>query len=175
MLSGDYMAASEFPIVVSDAGPLIHLDELGCLDLLSNLRTILIPKEVWAETVNHRPKLSREELSQINIVKVGAEPSVQLQSLCFSMGLDSGEKAAIALMESTSAKLFLCDDAAARLAAESLGFTVRGTIGVLVRSIRTGKRTREQVLALLNNLPQKSSLHLSRQLLETIISNIVRS
>ncbi len=28
------MAGTEPPLVVADAGPIIHLDELGCLDLL---------------------------------------------------------------------------------------------------------------------------------------------
>jgi predicted nucleic acid-binding protein len=60
------------------------------------------------------------------------------------------------------------------LAAESLGFTVRGSIGILVRSIRTGKRTREQVISILHQIPQKSSLYLSRQLLETAISEIIQ-
>jgi hypothetical protein len=29
--------------VVSDAGPLIHLDELACLELLDDFKSILIP------------------------------------------------------------------------------------------------------------------------------------
>jgi len=33
--------------VISDAGPIIHLDELGSLDLLAGLGAILIPAEVW--------------------------------------------------------------------------------------------------------------------------------
>jgi predicted nucleic acid-binding protein len=162
------------PSVVCDAGPLIHLDELRCLDLMSSLGTLLIPQEVWEEEFIHRQKLRLEEISHARIVKDRPTPSVQLQSLSASLALDTGERAAIALMESLSAKLLLCDDAAARLAAESLGFSVRGSIGILVRSIRTGERTREQVISLLRDLPQKSSLHISRQLLETVISNIVR-
>ena len=37
------------PEVVCDAGPLIHLDELGCLDLLSDFPLVLVPEEVWRE------------------------------------------------------------------------------------------------------------------------------
>jgi predicted nucleic acid-binding protein len=167
------MAATEVPSVVSDAGPLIHLDELGCLDLMSSLGTLLIPQVVWEEALNHRIKLRLEEISHARIVKDRPTPSVQLQALCASLALDAGERAAIALMENSSAKLLLCDDAAARLAAESLGFSARGSLGILVRFIRTGERTREQVISLLRDLPQKSSLHISRQLLEKVISNIV--
>ena len=43
------------PIVVCDAGPLIHLDELGCLDLLSDFSEVLVPEAVWREVRQHRP------------------------------------------------------------------------------------------------------------------------
>jgi hypothetical protein len=41
--------------VVCDAGPLIHLDELGCLDLLADFRTVFVPEQVWREVEFHRP------------------------------------------------------------------------------------------------------------------------
>ncbi len=169
------MATTDLPPIVSDAGPLIHLDELGCLDLLRDLGTILIPREVWTEVVGHRPQLTIRNLPAANIVDIAVEPSARLLSLSDALGLDIGERAAIALMEGGSGKLLLCDDAAARLAAESLGFTVRGTIGIVVRSIRMAARTRQQVLALLRELPTKSSLHLSRQLLETVVKEVERA
>jgi predicted nucleic acid-binding protein len=43
------------PLVICDAGPLIHLDELACLDLLSDFKSILIPDEVCSEVEHHRP------------------------------------------------------------------------------------------------------------------------
>jgi predicted nucleic acid-binding protein len=163
------------PPVVSDAGPLIHLDELGCIDLLRGFGGVLIPCQVWNELVVHRPRLTLGDLPGTSIVDVAAMPSTRLLALSDSLELDAGERAAITLMESVSAKLFLCDDAAARLAAESLGFTVHGTIGLLVRSIRMAARTRQQVLDLLRTLPQLSSLHVSRQLLETVIAEVERA
>jgi len=41
--------------VVADAGPLIHLDELGSLDLLADYASILVPEAVWHEVTRHRP------------------------------------------------------------------------------------------------------------------------
>ena len=79
------MAATELPSVVSDAGPLIHLDELGCLDLMNSLGALLIPQEVWEEVLNHRQKLCLEEISHARIVKDRPTPSVQLQSLSASL------------------------------------------------------------------------------------------
>ena len=42
--------------VVCDAGPLIHFDELGCLDLLTDFRAVLVPEQVWREVQHHRPE-----------------------------------------------------------------------------------------------------------------------
>ena len=49
---------SPVSVVVLDAGPLIHLDELERISLLSEYGEILIPSDVWAEVVQHRPKLA---------------------------------------------------------------------------------------------------------------------
>jgi predicted nucleic acid-binding protein len=42
-------------VVVADAGPLIHLDELDCLDLLNDFKQIMVPDAVWREVQLHRP------------------------------------------------------------------------------------------------------------------------
>ena len=42
-------------LVVCDAGPLIHLDELNCLDLLSIYPDVYVPEMVWQEVSEHRP------------------------------------------------------------------------------------------------------------------------
>jgi predicted nucleic acid-binding protein len=167
------MARTEPSLVVCDAGPLIHLDELRCLDLLRGLGKILIPREVWTEVVRHRPELTLDGLPDAQVDKaIAAAPSARLIAMSDSFDLDAGERAALALIEGVSAGLFLCDDAAARLAAESLGIAVRGTIGILVRSIRVASRTRQEVIGLLRQIPRKSSLHISHQLLETITAEV---
>jgi hypothetical protein len=43
------------PLVVCDAGPLIDLDELGCLDLLADFSEVLVPEAVWVEVLNTGP------------------------------------------------------------------------------------------------------------------------
>lgn len=44
-------------VVVCDAGPLIHLDELDSLRLLCDFPAVLVPEVVWAEALRHRPHL----------------------------------------------------------------------------------------------------------------------
>jgi predicted nucleic acid-binding protein len=88
------------------------------------------------------------------------------------LGLDAGEIAALDLLEKSRNGLFLCDDAAARLAAESLGFRVHGTVGLIVRAIRRGTRTVTQTKALLQQIPTQSTLHISRTLLAEITRDL---
>lgn len=68
--------------------------------------------------------------------------------------------------------ILLTDDAAARLSAETLGYRVHGSIGILLRSIRRRQRTRDEVLSLLRELPARSSLHVRPALLEEIIAQV---
>lgn len=50
--------------VILDAGPIIHLEELSCLSLLSDFKELLVLEAVWKEVVNHKPSaLSKRQLS----------------------------------------------------------------------------------------------------------------
>ena len=69
--------------------------------------------------------------------------------------------------------IFLTDDAAARLVAEQLRFNVHGTIGILVRSIRRGQKSPEEVLQILSEIPLKSSLYIKASLLKEIEKKIL--
>ena len=71
--------------------------------------------------------------------------------------------------------ILLSDDTAARLAAGNLGIQTHGTIGILVRAIRRKLRTEEEVLTLLRTLPERSTLHLKRSLLDQVISEIEKA
>jgi hypothetical protein len=48
-------------LVVCDAGPLIHLDQLDNLDLLSDFSRLVVPDVAWREVEQHRqPHLTRK-------------------------------------------------------------------------------------------------------------------
>lgn len=74
------------------------------------------------------------------------------------------------LMAELPQALFLTDDSAARLVAQQFGYRVHGTIGVLLRSIRRGQRTAASVVALLTDLPMRSSLYIRPSLLKEVIA-----
>ena len=48
--------------IVCDTGPIIHLDELGCLDLLADFKEILLTVSVVEEIEKHRPVALRVKL-----------------------------------------------------------------------------------------------------------------
>lgn len=157
--------------VVCDAGPLIHLDELSCLDLLSDFAALLVPETVWGEVEHHRPGgLKGTRFMRISAGEGPASPNLAATIRAF--GLDAGEREALLLLLSRPGSVFLTDDAAARLAARSLGFRAHGSLGILLRAIRRGQRTREEVLALLREIPKRSSLHVRSRLLQDIIEEV---
>jgi predicted nucleic acid-binding protein len=158
--------------VICDAGPLIHLDELNCLPLLDDFDAVWVPDPVWQEVARHQPAALKNPDVTLRKASVAISSQVTFQSLVKSLSLDYGEQAALSLMETYPEAIFLTDDAAARLAAVSLGYTVHGTIGVLIRAIRRRQKSREEVLSLLRLLPQQSTLHIRSGLLEDIIAQV---
>lgn len=148
--------------VVCDAGPLIHLDQLDSLDLISDFDPLLVPEEVWAEVLHHRPRaLPRPFLP--GPVTAGV-PDADTRALTRAFSLDAGEAACLALLGNRKGALFLTDDSAARLVAGHLGIEAHGTLGLLIRSVRKGTRTPDQVLRVLEELPARSTLHVSSKL-----------
>ncbi len=160
-------------VVVCDAGPLIHLDELDCLDLLGDFPEVLVPEAVWREVLKHRPSaLERKAVILVRVTPSGEPTAPLLRGLFETMSLHRGEQEALALATKHEDALLLTDDTAARLAAGVLGLGVHGTIGMLIRAIRRAQRTKEQVLELLGAIPAKSTLHLKRSFLATIINQV---
>ncbi len=161
-------------IVVADAGPLIHLDELDCLDLLGDFAQVLVTDVVWAEVSRYRPgALVTKSIPTVKRVESGEYqilPSLQIVAQAFE--LDPGETTALAVMQSAQTAILLTDDSAARLAAESFGFAVHGTIGVLLRAIHRNQRTGTEILNILRNLPNRSTLHIAPRLLAALISEV---
>lgn len=152
--------------VVCDAGPVIHLDELGCLDLLADLVPIWLPEAVWAEVERHRPGAL---VAPFERVQPPAASPPELEAVLRGLSLHEGERQALRLMATDGTLSLLTDDAAARLAAKALGRRVHGTLGILLRSVRRRQRSPEAVLAVLRALPRRSSLHIKPSLLEEIL------
>ena len=160
------------PLVVCDAGPLIHLDELDALGLLADFAEVLVPDAVWREVKRHRPRaLTHPGVTYQRITPMMAVPP-ELEALAQVFSLHTGEWEALRVALEHRPGLLLTDDTAARLAAGNLRIGTHGTIGILVRAIRRRQRTKEEILAALRSIPTRSTLHLKRSLLESVISEV---
>lgn len=160
------------PLIICDAGPLIHLDELGVLDLLADFQSIIVPEAVCSELERHRPSVfSHPEVTLLRMNPIQSVPS-KLAALTRIFTLHTGEWEALRLALEFPTGIFITDDTAARLAAGNLGIKTHGTIGILVRAIRRKQRTRAEILNILHALPRKSTLHLKPSLLQSVINEL---
>jgi predicted nucleic acid-binding protein len=155
---------------VLDSGPLIHLAELDALDLLNDFSALLVPEAVKNEVGQHQPNALNHPLN-FRVISAPS-PGVALRILARTLSLDRGELEALSLMECNPQAVFLTDDSAARIAAQERGFKVHGSIGLIVRAARKGRRTRHEVIDILCALPRRSSLYIKPALLDEIISSI---
>jgi predicted nucleic acid-binding protein len=158
--------------VVCDAGPLIHLDEVDCISLLDDFVEIFVPEQVWQEVVHHRPDALTQTGVKLTKVNVTISSKASFQALVKSLSLDLGEQAALTLMKTYPDAILLTDDAAARLAAVTLGYQVHGTVGILIRAIRRQQKSKEEILTILRDLPNISTLHIKPGLLKEMIDRV---
>ncbi len=158
--------------VICDAGPIIHLDEINCLNLLHDFEEIILPLSVEREISAHRPSALTPSSLTVKRPAESLEIGEKLHALCQIFSLDAGETESLVLMESDPTAIFLTDDAAARLVAEQMKFKVHGTIGILLRSIRRAQKKPEEVLQILADIPKTSSLHIKHSLLDEILRKV---
>ena len=119
--------------VVSNAGPLITLTEVGRLALLQALfEQILIPQAVYDEVVVHgegEPG-SQEVRDALWVRAVQVQDRLAVRLLRDT--LDAGESEAIVLAQELNARYVLLDDRLARRKARLIGLRMTGTLGILL-------------------------------------------
>ncbi len=139
---------------VSDASPLIWLSKTGKITLLRRLyKEITIPEEVYKETVE---KGLEEGLSDALVLREGVEQgwikvsklNEKENKLCQRMmehatEIHLGEAQAIILARKTDA-LLLMDESSGRAFAETWGLRVRGTLYVILQSLRGGMLNKDE-------------------------------
>ena len=124
--------------VVTDSTCLIGLERIGHLDILPALfEPICIPPEVQREFGTLLPWLTMET------------PADQAFVAALKLLVDDGEAEAIALAHARGWRMIL-DDRRTRSVARSLGLTIIGAVGMLVRAKRFGIMT--SLKALLSEL-----------------------
>lgn len=122
-------------VAVSDAGPLIHLAQIGNLQLLDIFSSVHIPDAVWMETVT-AGRVDGTELTAVANIRRHAIDDAALRRFVQEFGpfsLHQGETEALLLCRRLDSPLLLADDLAAREAAWRQGVRPVGSLGIVVR------------------------------------------
>lgn len=82
--------------VVCDTGPIIHLDELGCLDLLADFKEILLTLSVVEEIEKHRP-VALSIKTPYRVLRADRPSDDRLAAMCRIFSLDRGETESLCL------------------------------------------------------------------------------
>ena len=123
------------PKVVVNTTPLIALADIGHLDILHNLYgEIMIPQAVLDEILTEPAKSIVSRCDWISVFDIDSKKPNRL----YSARLHAGEIAVMMLADEQDADLLIMDDNAAKKTAKFIGFSVTGTIGVLLKAKRDG-------------------------------------
>jgi predicted nucleic acid-binding protein len=124
-------------IVVSDTGPLNYLILMEAIDVLRRLYPrVILPASVADELQQKGAPSAVQAWIAKPPTWLEAKPDPPFDpTLAF---LDRGERAALALAESSSADLLLIDDLAGRVEAERRQIRVTGTLGILAEAHLAG-------------------------------------
>ncbi|SEP14499.1 Predicted nucleic acid-binding protein, contains PIN domain [Halogranum amylolyticum] len=143
-------------LAVADAGPVIHLDEIDALALLSAIDELLIPQTVYQEVEAGTVPPALESVEY---------ELVESDATNLDVDLDPGETAALAVASERAAVL-LTDDLAARDAANDRDVEVHGSIGVLVLVYARGELEKAEAAELMRALQTETSLFITDAVVE---------
>ena len=169
------MGTGEVTIAVADAGPLIHLTEIGCFPLLHIFDTLHIPDAVWAETVG-QTRVAQDDILRLGTVRRHALPPAEVEEFVQEKrfeDLHNGERECLYLCRRIGVSILLTDDLAVREAAKRLNLTPVGSLGIVARAYRLGHISLTDAKRHLTDLYDVSSLFVTRAIVELAIEQLL--
>lgn len=168
------MGSGRVKAAVVDAGPLIHLTEIGCLQLLRIFEVLHISDAVWSETVEQGGVPQSDVLGLENVQRHTLYPAevtrfVQENGLEY---LHLGERECLCLCRQMGVSILLTDDLAVREAAKRLTLTPVGSLGIVVRAYRLGHISLADAERHITALYDVSSLFVTRAIVELAIEHL---
>lgn len=143
---------------VADTGPLIHLAEIGALDLLTTLDRLVVPETVYAELqAGGLP----DQLSEIDFERIAVDDPIDQ-----TPELDAGERAALAVADNQQDLVLLTDDLAAREFAQQSDIEVHGSIGIIALGYHRGMLTTDEAAKYMRALQAEASLFITDAIVE---------
>ena len=145
-----------------DAGPIIHLYEARCLQLLRQTGNLYLPQRVFNEV---QATLQMKDPWPEWLQVISLSPHEQREAgMWKEVGdLHAGEAEALVLARRKKADWFLTDDSTTRLFVALLGMEVHGSLGVILWNAAHRHLSRAETEQALNDL-EASSLWLSARI-----------
>ncbi len=154
-------------MIISNATPLIAYARIDRLDLLRKVvGKVVIPVAVEQEILDYNQNkpgvidLSKETWITVQAVALPQQVQLLLPTL------DRGEAEVIALALEQNAKLVLIDELTGRRVAQSLGLSITGSVGVLIRAKQIGEI--KAIKPILNAMTQHG-IHFSQQFIAQVL------
>lgn len=152
-------------LIVSNTSPIIFLEKLGVLNLLSELFSPI-----------HVPEAGYDELRGLSLPQWINKTPISSPGRQFVEGalgrLHTGELEAMVLAREIQAEFVLLDDFLARKKAQRMGLSVLGTIGILILANKKKLSTAEATLQMLDELIHQHGFYISGPMIEQIKSSI---
>lgn len=168
------MGAGDLNNAVTDAGPLIHLHEIGSLSLLGIFNILHIPEAVWHETVG-LDRVPEGALLGLGSVRRHTPVPEDVAQFVQDNGLESlhsDERECLYLCRQATVSTLLTDDLAVREASKRLGIIPVGSLGVVARSFRLGHLSLAEAEQRLWDLHHVSTLFVTPVLVELVMQQL---
>lgn len=167
-------------LVVSNAGPLIHLAKINMLHLLRGIyQEIVIPYEVKVEAFDRGKEKGFPDAIQIGTalneswIKVERiKLTEDFMNMAQIAGLKTAEAAVIYYAYKNNG-IALLDEDSARTLARTLGIPIRGTLGIILEGLKRGILSRTETLKALEKLSEV--MYLSADLYRIVRNEIEKS
>lgn len=167
------MGAGELKATV-DAGPLIHLGEIGCLRFLNSFDALHVPDAVWFETVAPG-RISRTDLSNLQNIQRYSLTESEVEQFVKENNLSelhAGEQECLHACVTKHISMLLTDDMAVRDAARRLHIVPVGSLGIVVSAFKRKEITLQEAESYIGDLYDVSSLFVTRAIAELAIEQL---
>jgi len=158
----------------ADAGPLIHLAEIGCLRFLNSFDALHVPDAVWFETVA-RGRISRTDLSNLQNIQRYSLTESEVEQFVKENNLSklhAGEQECLHVCVTKHISMLLTDDMAVRDAARRLHIVPVGSLGIVVSAFKREEITLQEAESYIGDLYGVSSLFVTRAIAELAIEQL---
>lgn len=144
-----------------DAGPIIHLHEIGRTDCFSVFGRIFVPEPVLGEILDEVVSECIRGRKPFEIVPNRGTDKVSIEYTAHRYSLSIADSSVLQCARAKGARMVLTDDLGLREVARNRMFSPVGSIGILLRACREKRASKPETLASLDDLMVKSSLFIT--------------